>query len=286
MKDCINFKRGDFAKLTVNKKTVEISSDVNIDEYVEYIGIVNKLGNDMLTFCVTMETQTGLVHFANENNKEHINFELDKIIDANLAIDANFLPIKDEIEYFYRGIFKYYTVEEDPNWFEYFTDSTYYEIKDWFAYMCGIESDYELLDNDFVYDYAQYIWAYLMKNFTEKSKDEDKMISLNVDERGIPIKEYMNLINQKIISEVDYGKWINFKESYPPLKDKPYDGVLIEILHQGNPFFHSIFHNGERVFLRCYDWHNDLLEYRDPCYTSDYWRFVPAPPGNESYDVG
>ena len=231
MKDCINFKRGDFAKLTVNKKTVEISSDVNIDEYVEYIGIVSKLGNDMLTFCVTMETQTGLVHFANENNKEHINFELDKIIDANLAIDANFLPIKDEIEYFYRGIFKYYTAEKDPNWGEYFTDSTYYEIKDWFAYMCGIESDYELLDNDFVYDYAQYIWKYLLENFTEKPKDEDKMISLDIDERGIPIKEYMNLINQKIISEIDYGKWINFKESYPPLKDKPYDGVLIEIFN-------------------------------------------------------
>ena len=106
------------------------------------------------------------------------------------------------------------------------------------------------------------------------------------NERGIPIKEYMNLINPEIISEVDYGKWINFEESYPPLKDKPYNGVFIEILHQGNPYFHSIFHDGERVFLRCYDWHNDLLEYRDPCYASDYWRFAPAPPGNEGYDVG
>ena len=43
--------------------------------------------------------------------------------------------------------------------------------------MCGIESDYELLDNDFVYDYAQYIWRYLLENFAEKPKD--KMISLN-----------------------------------------------------------------------------------------------------------
>ena len=45
--------------------------------------------------------------------------------------------------------------------------------------MCGVEFDYELLDNDFVYDYAQYIWKYLLENFTEKPKDEDKMINLN-----------------------------------------------------------------------------------------------------------
>ena len=168
MKDCINFQRGDIVKLTVNKKTVEISSDVNIEDYVEYIGIVNKLENGMLSFCVTMETHTGLLHFANENNKEHINFDLDKINDANL------FTIKNEIEYFYRGIFKYYTVEKDPNWFEYFTDSTYYEIKDWFAYMCSVEFDDEYGYDDFVYDYAQYIWKYLLENFTEKPTDKDK----------------------------------------------------------------------------------------------------------------
>lgn len=168
MKDCINSQRGDIVKLIVNKKTVEISSDVNIQECIEYIGIVNKLENGMLSFCATMETQTGLLHFA---KKESINFDLDKIIDANL------LTIKDEIEYFYRNIFKYYTVEN--NWFEYFTDSTYYEIKDWFAYMCGVEFDDDGGYDDFVYDYSQYIWSYLMEIFTERPKDEDKMISLN-----------------------------------------------------------------------------------------------------------
>lgn len=108
----------------------------------------------------------------------------------------------------------------------------------------------------------------------------------NHDERGMPIEEYMSLVKPEIVSEVDYGKWINFEESYPPLKDKPYKGVLIEILHEGDPYFNSIFHDGERVFLRRFDWHNDLLEYRDPNCTSDYWRFVPDPPGNEGYDVG
>lgn len=119
-----------------------------------------------------------------------------------------------------------------------------------------------------------------------KTLETSKVKVDEVDERGMPMKEYMNLINQKIISEVDYGKWINFEESYPPLKDKPYDGVIIEILHRGNPFFHSIFHNGKRVFLRCYDWNEELLEWRNPDYTNDYWRFVPDPPENEGYDVG
>ena len=157
MKDCINFQRGDIVKLTVNKKTVEISSDVNSQDCVEYIGIVNKIKNGMLSFCVTMETQTGLLHFAKERNKKHINFDLDKITDANI------LTIKDEIEYFYRGIFKYCTVEKrkkEPNWFDYFTDSTYDEIIKWFVYKCCVKWDYGY--DDFVYDYAKYIWSYLL----------------------------------------------------------------------------------------------------------------------------
>ena len=108
----------------------------------------------------------------------------------------------------------------------------------------------------------------------------------NYDGRGMPIKEYMSLVKPEIVSEVDYGKWINFEESYPPLKEKPYEGVLIEILHEGDPYFNCIFHDGERVLLRRVDWHYDLLEYKDPDFTSDYWRFVPRPPGNEGYDVG
>ena len=175
----MEFKLGDIVKLTVNKKTVEISSDVNIQDYVEYIGIVNKLENGVLSFCVTMETQTGLLHFANENNKEHINFGLDKIHDANL------LTIKDDIEYFYRCIFKYCTVEKrkkEPNWFDYFTDLTYDEIIKWFAYKCCVKWKNGYGYDDFVYGYTKYIWTFLIHlyfTFTEKPKDEDKMISLN-----------------------------------------------------------------------------------------------------------
>ena len=92
--------------------------------------------------------------------------------------------------------------------------------------------------------------------------------------------------DKDVVSVIDYGKWISFQESYPPLQDEAYNGVVIEILHEGSPYFHSIFHDGERVFLRCYDWHNDLLECELPEFTNDYWRFVPSPPANESYDVG
>lgn len=105
-------------------------------------------------------------------------------------------------------------------------------------------------------------------------------------DRLVPIEEYMSHVNPDIVSKVDYGKWINFQESYPPLNEKPYEGVLIEILHEGNPYFHDIFHNRKGVRLLSSDWHDDLFYYHDPKYTSDYWRFVPSPPENESYDAG
>lgn len=107
-----------------------------------------------------------------------------------------------------------------------------------------------------------------------------------MDNRGMLIDKYLSMVDKDIVSVIDYGKWIHFQESYPPLQDEPYNGVVIEILHKGNPYFHSIFHDGERVFLRCYDWHNDLLEWKLPEFTNDYWRFVPSPPANEGYDVG
>lgn len=103
---------------------------------------------------------------------------------------------------------------------------------------------------------------------------------------GIPISEYKSKVKEDIVSKVDYGRWINFQESYPPISIDKYQGTMIEILHRGNPYFHSVFHNGETVRLRCYDWSMDLFVYNDPEYTNDYWRFVPPPPGNEGYDVG
>ena len=101
------------------------------------------------------------------------------------------------------------------------------------------------------------------------------------------LQEYLKLVNFEVVKSKDFGKWINFNDSYPPLNKEPYNGVLIEILHEGNPYFHSVFHDGEgNVRLRCYDWNQELLEYCNPDYTKDYWRFVPSPPGNEGYDVG
>lgn len=104
--------------------------------------------------------------------------------------------------------------------------------------------------------------------------------------KGVPIEKYLSKVDKGIVSEVDYGRWINFQESYPPLKKRKHDSTFIEILHEGNPYFHSIFHNGERVWLSNYEWHNDLFEFGLPEFTNDYWRFIPSPPGNEGYDVG
>ena len=42
------------------------------------------------------------------------------------------------------------------------TDSTYDEIIKWFAYKCCVKWDYVYGYDDFVYDYAKYIWSHLL----------------------------------------------------------------------------------------------------------------------------
>ena len=98
------------------------------------------------------------------------------------------------------------------------------------------------------------------------------------------IEEYNKLVNPDVVAVVDYGRWINFQESYPPLPEKKHDDTLFEILyHNGEPEFNYVYHDGKNVRLRRYDLSMDLLEYFDPEVTDCYWRFIPDPPGNDGY---
>ena len=100
------------------------------------------------------------------------------------------------------------------------------------------------------------------------------------------IEEYNELVNPDVVAVVDYGRWINLQESYPPLPNKPHKSTHFELLISGNPEFECVFHDGENVRLLRYDLSNELLEWYDPELTSCYWRFIPPPPRNEGYNCG
>jgi hypothetical protein len=99
--------------------------------------------------------------------------------------------------------------------------------------------------------------------------------------------EYLTHVDETKFVRGGFGKWVKFSDSFPPVSDKEYDGIIIETLFEGNPSFHSVFmtQDGDVAFLD-YDFNNEFFEYGGWSYLNLYWRFVPEPPGNEGYDCG
>ena len=98
-------------------------------------------------------------------------------------------------------------------------------------------------------------------------------------------EEYQKHVNESAYTLGDYGRWVKFGDSYPPIVDTtPYHGTIVEVLYNGNPSFNSIYtcRDGS-VHWRDYDFNQ---EFSWGEYEEYYWRFVPDPPGNFGYNVG
>lgn len=104
----------------------------------------------------------------------------------------------------------------------------------------------------------------------------------------ISIKEYNTFVDEKRFVIGDFGKWVRFDESYPPLNAKnALEGTTIEVLcHHGDPTFHCVYCIEGEVRFRDHDFSTELLEWRMPDCLDLYWRFVPDPPCNERYNCG
>lgn len=99
--------------------------------------------------------------------------------------------------------------------------------------------------------------------------------------------EYLTHVVETKFVRGDFGKWVKFSDSFPPISEKEYEGTIIEVLYDGNPSFESVSkdRNGEVAFLD-YDFSNEFFENEDYLFLELYWRFVPEPPGNEGYNCG
>lgn len=105
-----------------------------------------------------------------------------------------------------------------------------------------------------------------------------------MEEEKISLTEYNKLVNQKYVNIYDFGKWVQFKDSYPILLDKQ---TFIEVLcNDGNPTIHSIWCDNDTVRIRDYDFHRELLIWHLNECEELYWRYMPNPPGNCGYSVG
>jgi hypothetical protein len=107
-----------------------------------------------------------------------------------------------------------------------------------------------------------------------------------MEDEKITFEEYNRNLNIKFFDfHRDYGKWYQFKETFPLITEKQ---TFIEVLcDDGNPTFHSIWLNDDgTIRIRDYDFHRELLMWKlDECMDL-YWRYVPDPPGNCGYSVG
>ncbi len=78
--------------------------------------------------------------------------------------NLDFVGMADEKQkgYFYRNVLDIYC-DEHPDWDKYFTDSTYNEVQDWFAYKCNVEFDDNTGYPDFICDFTNFAWDILCK---------------------------------------------------------------------------------------------------------------------------
>ena len=142
-----NFKNGDIVKINwLSQVSICI-----VDE------IADKYGETRVYIYTEMALKDKELCFAPECS---ISYNIDSLYSMSMASD-------EEKRSLYNALYKDYTEVHQPDWLEYFTDSTRFEILDYLIYMFGIQ----VLDDDgdtpeypeFVYEIRDYIWDECVK---------------------------------------------------------------------------------------------------------------------------
>lgn len=141
---------------------------------IDFIGIFNKIEDETIyLYCA---------HYADMNNicyvkdGKYCSIHIDNI-------HACLLATENEIREFYNKIGKYFTEEYDKDWYNHFTDSSYFDVQDFlFDIFCIKLEEY---DNDMIYpkfvdEIHHYIWNRLSEVINEGNEyKKDKMVSLD-----------------------------------------------------------------------------------------------------------
>ena len=137
-----------------------------------------------------------------ENNKLHIYIEMviDGVREGELYFKLPFcdytydfklnnftyrLATDNEKTKLYNLIGKHFTEEYDKDWYNHFTDSSYFDIQDYLFSVFGIEvGDYDddLIYPDFINEIHTYIWDKLCKSMNVTDTDVNKPEMVNKQE--------------------------------------------------------------------------------------------------------
>lgn len=147
-----------------------------IDEYdITRIIVVNKvIGNHRLYTYVELD-DVGDVFF--EKYEPGVYHDLNNCV-CRKAEDEE----KDKL---YNAIGKHFTEEYDKDWYNHFTDSSYFDIQDYLLDVFCInvsEYDDDLIYPDFINDIHTYIWDKLCEAMGASDTDENKPEMVNKQE--------------------------------------------------------------------------------------------------------
>jgi hypothetical protein len=121
---------------------------------------------------------------------------------------------EEEKNKLYNEICKYYTEEYDTSWFKYFTDSTYFEIRDFLLDVFCIkveEYDDDLLYPDFVNEIHKFIWDELCaKTETNYKYVKSDVAMVNKSEFIAKLKRWLELETNWNMQYIESGKNPNF----------------------------------------------------------------------------
>ena len=153
--------------------------------------------------CIVWDDEKHLAIFDKiENDKLHIYIEMviDGVREDELYFKLPFcdytydfklnnftyrLATDNEKTKLYNVIGKYFTDEYDKDWYNHFTDSSYFDIQDYLFSVFGIEvGDYDddLIYPDFINEIHTYIWDKLCKSMSVPDIDVNKPEMVNKQE--------------------------------------------------------------------------------------------------------
>jgi hypothetical protein len=140
--------------------------------YGDRIAIFNDIKKDDISGQLKFNTY---VEFVDMN---YIFFEKDEPGYSYLLEDMQFRLATEEEKYaLYNAIGKYFTEDYDKDWYNHFTDSSYFDIQDFlFDVFCikVVEYDDDLIYPDFINEIQIYIWKRLCKSMGYEDEYNDE----------------------------------------------------------------------------------------------------------------
>lgn len=161
--------------------------------YGDRIAIFNDIKKDDISGQLKFNTY---VEFVDMN---YIFFEKDEPGYSYLLEDMQFRLATEEEKYaLYNAIGKYFTEDYDKDWYNHFTDSSYFDIQDFlFDVFCikVVEYDDDLIYPDFINEIQIYIWKKLCKSmgYEDEYNDEFGIELVNKKEFIAKLKTWLKI---------------------------------------------------------------------------------------------